>query len=100
MPHQEGVFVMRSDYEAADGLAEIIVMSPSGGKMHMLHTDGATLACPEGDATIHVKKEEANDVFLCPKHSVPMEKVDYRKMMHKFELQAAPHEHHDHEDKN
>ena len=35
-----------------------------------------SLACPEGDASLRVDKEEAEDVFLCPKHSVPMEKVE------------------------
>ena len=35
-----------------------------------------SLACPEGDASLRVDKEEADDVFLCPKHSVPMENLD------------------------
>ena len=33
------------------------------------------LRCPEGDSTVHVETEEAEDTFLCPKHSVPMTKV-------------------------
>lgn len=31
------------------------------------------LRCPEGDATLTVAEDEADDVFLCPKHSVAME---------------------------
>lgn len=40
--------------------------------------DGKTVAlrCPEGDTTMVVDKDEADDVFLCPKHSQPLEKVD------------------------
>jgi hypothetical protein len=34
------------------------------------------LACPEGDATLHVDQEEAEDVFLCPKHNVPLERLE------------------------
>lgn len=37
--------------------------------------DEVVLRCPEGDATLHVDKEEAEDTFLCPKHSVPLERV-------------------------
>ena len=39
------------------------------------------LRCPEGDSTIHVDKEEAGDVFLCPKHSVPMEQIKSPRLM-------------------
>ena len=44
-------------------------------RMHALHGDQVMLRCSEGDATITVKKEEAGDTFLCPKHSTPMEAV-------------------------
>ena len=37
---------------------------------------GALLRCPEGDARITVEEDEAAQVFLCPKHSVPMERVE------------------------
>jgi hypothetical protein len=52
--------------------------------------DSVTLRCPEGDATIRVDAEEADDVFLCPKHSKPMTKVDRPVIqMHRFEIDDA-----------
>jgi hypothetical protein len=48
------------------------------GEMRVRHlgaSDDVLLRCPEGDALLHVDKEEAEDTFLCPKHSVPMERV-------------------------
>jgi hypothetical protein len=48
-----------------------------GAHVIRLHDDGhATLRCPEGDATLRVEAEEADDVFLCPKHSTPMDRVE------------------------
>jgi hypothetical protein len=53
-------------------------MGASVGGLHgirVLHGDNVMLRCSEGDATIMVEKEEAEDTFLCPKHSTPMEQV-------------------------
>lgn len=41
-----------------------------------LHMDGARLRCPEGDTTMSVEKSEVDEVFLCPKHSLPLEQVE------------------------
>jgi hypothetical protein len=46
-----------------------------------------SLRCPEGDATIMVDKEEADDTFLCPKHSVPMEKGAEKMFIKKIRLE-------------
>ena len=40
----------------------------------MIDSDQVRLACPEGDSSIQVDLDEADDTFLCPKHSVAMEK--------------------------
>jgi len=58
-------------FTTADGAAhpEIVVM-PRG--------DSVLLRCPEGDATLRVTKEEARDVYLCPKHAQPMQKIEPR----------------------
>ena len=47
-----------------------------GADAHALHLDSGRvhLGCPEGDASLWVDREEAGDTFLCPKHSVPLEK--------------------------
>ena len=44
------------------------------------------LRCPEGDATVAVEQDEAEDVFLCPKHSIPMEKAPAKKLIREFHL--------------
>jgi len=62
--NDENVFVTRGDH------------SPGAmHRVHRLHGDNVVLRCSEGDATIRVKKEEAGETFLCPKHSTPMEAV-------------------------
>lgn len=50
------------------------------------------LSCPEGDATMHVTAEEADDVFLCPKHSVPMEKMDLPKFIQRIHIDSGEEE--------
>lgn len=46
-------------------------------KLHRVQTNTTMLRCSEGDATLSVSKEEADDTFLCPKHSTPLEKVEH-----------------------
>lgn len=57
------------------------------GAPHVVHVgdDGhVTLRCPEGDSTLRVTREEAEETFLCPKHSKVMEKTEietHRKVL-------------------
>lgn len=37
--------------------------------------DGVVLRCPEGDTTMRVDREEADRTYLCPMHSLPLEKA-------------------------
>jgi len=37
--------------------------------------DEVVLRCPEGDTTMRVGREAADETYLCPMHSVPLEKV-------------------------
>ena len=55
------------------------------GAMVFLHKDDGkvTLRCPEGDTTMRVETEEAGDVFLCPKHSTPMEQAKGPARVHR-----------------
>jgi len=62
---EDSVFVTRAGTSVLGGMH----------RMHALHGDSVMLSCSEGDATIMVAKDEAEDTFLCPKHSTPMEQV-------------------------
>ena len=56
---------------------EILIDALSGGGAPIIRFGGGVgktvLRCPEGDTTMLVNAEEANDTFLCPKHSQPLE---------------------------
>ena len=71
--------------EKVVGGSELIAIHEIEGgphrKMMIVHSDemdsdSVLLRCPEGDSRIHVDQEEAEDTFLCPKHSVPMVKAE------------------------
>lgn len=49
--------------------------------------DKVVLVCPEGDSKVTVDKEEADDTFLCPKHSIPMEKGPEKVLIKKIRVQ-------------
>jgi len=60
---------------AESGEVRVIRAHGPGAIMILEDGDTVTLRCPEGDTTMRVEKQEAADVFLCPKHSVPLEKA-------------------------
>jgi len=73
-------------------IADFVGAAPGGhGGKVMIMTDDkmgqAMLRCPEGDSSIHVGLEEADDTFLCPKHSVPMEKVEAQHFIRKMRIE-------------
>lgn len=64
----------------ADGTQDghsMVFFGGDGDGAHVMRigSDQATLRCPQGDATIQVEADEADGVYLCPKHSVPMERT-------------------------
>ena len=79
------------------GLVEVIAdfdgTDPHGNVMILESGEAAfgqtTLRCPEGDSTVRVDAEEADDTFLCPKHSVPMEKVSMPHFIRKIHLEEG-----------
>ncbi len=77
------VFVSAEGASAAGALAR--VPAPDGGKV--------MLRCTEGDATITVDGKEADDTFLCPKHSTPMERVKQFGRGVRVIREAEPHKH-------
>ncbi|MCP3981535.1 MAG: hypothetical protein GY716_19730 [bacterium] len=58
----------------ADDDLVLVHGSPANVEVLRFDDDRVMLSCPEGDATLRVDAEEAEDVFLCPKHSVAMER--------------------------
>ena len=41
---------------------------------HSADSDTVALRCPEGDTTMRVARDDADATYLCPKHSVPLER--------------------------
>ena len=80
---EDNVFVTKVGSSGVCGLQRI--HEPSG--------DNVMLRCSEGDATIMVKKEEAEETFLCPKHSTPMEQVKGHGAGVRVIHTGKPHEH-------
>jgi hypothetical protein len=78
--HHSGATVeVTADFDDGDH-PSIVIMRSDG-------MDGkVTLVCPEGDATIHVAEEQAEDTFLCPQHSVPMEQAAAKKIIRKIRV--------------
>jgi hypothetical protein len=72
------------------GELEVVADFHDGGHgnvmiFHAGDPDGkVTLSCPEGDSTVTVEPDEADDVFLCPKHSIAMEQAPAKKLIRKI----------------
>jgi hypothetical protein len=67
------------------GETEVIVLGQGGNwvgddiggnLMFISSDDKVALRCPEGDTTMRVDRKEVDAVYLCPKHSQPLEKVE------------------------
>ena len=73
---------------AADGDEELL----PGMKMkmfHMLGDGGTMLSCPEGDATLTLKKgEESSGPYYCPKHNLKMEKAKGHTFTKRIEIKS------------
>jgi hypothetical protein len=70
--------------EPGSAHAEVIVIDRGDAKL---------LRCPEGDATLRVKKDETDQVFLCPRHSIPLERVEPRTGVHGLRVTPTPRSH-------
>lgn len=65
-------------------LGDVHSIDHPGAMVFLQKDDGkVTLRCPEGDTTMRVQAEEAEDVFLCPKHSTPLEKAKGPARVHR-----------------
>jgi hypothetical protein len=84
-PHGHGVVKLEIDRAGVDPDDDVVVVRRLGldGPTVFFSDGRVALACPEGDTTMRVDKEEAEDVFLCPKHSVPLERVEHGHGIHR-----------------
>jgi hypothetical protein len=82
-PHS--VIRIDGDEAISSGFVKSFVLGGEGHRL-ILGTEGGgvMLRCPEGDTTMHVEEEDADQVFLCPMHSVPLEKVEGKHRIHKI----------------
>ena len=83
-------------FEKVVGGPELIAIHDLEGVPHremmIIHSgemdsDSVLLRCPEGDSRIHVDRAEAEDTFLCPKHSVPMVKAPKNQFIRKIRVE-------------
>jgi len=76
------------------------VDSIPGVKVVRIQGEGATLLeCPEGDATLTLKKGEENSgPYFCPKHNVKMEKASQKVIMKKVVVDSSTKSKDDKED--
>jgi hypothetical protein len=81
--------VIERDGDAGAMTQDVFLMAePGSGEVMIIKDDKATLRCPEGDVTMRVEREEKQDVFLCPKHSVPLEPVKAEKRVRKIRVKT------------
>jgi hypothetical protein len=89
MAHAEAMATIdvMADIDDLGGLHDVLVLGlddEDGKVFKIVPGTHVTLRCPEGDVTMRVKREEADDVYLCPKHSVPLEKVSTKDGVHRI----------------
>jgi hypothetical protein len=79
--HSGAQVEVRTDVDD-DGVGNVLILESDE-----LGGDKVVLRCPEGDSQVTVDKEEADDTFLCPKHSIPMERSPERVLIKKIKVQ-------------
>jgi len=78
-----------TDGSTVDDEQDILVLSGADdahGFVVIGADDAVMLRCPEGDTTMRVALDEANETYLCPRHSVPLEKVDTAGKPHRIKV--------------
>ena len=98
----KGVFVFAGDGEDADNEVLLEAAHPAvvmaggdaatGVKVIKVRREaGLLLECPEGDATLTLKKGEENSgPYFCPRHNLKMVKAKLPALMKKVEVEALP----------
>ena len=95
-PHGEGHAVIEMITDGGQG-GDVIVVGEGGNwvgdhakgdVVFIAADDKISLRCPEGDTTMRVEKTEGDAVFLCPKHSVPLEKVKTKGSVHEIKVRT------------
>ncbi len=78
LPHGAKVIVRRVECDGEDcqDVDETLEATAGAAVVHVETAGGRTvLRCPKGDTTMRVESDEASKTWLCPKHSLPLEKV-------------------------
>jgi len=73
----------RESEEELDGLAGVaghgtvkVVRTGAPGEVMIVERESrVSLRCPQGDTTMRVEGDDADKTYLCPKHSLPLEKA-------------------------
>jgi len=60
---------------AERGTVKVVRAGASGEIMVVESGSRVSLRCPKGDTTMRVERDEADKTYLCPKHSLPLEKA-------------------------
>jgi hypothetical protein len=76
--HESGARVIVTDLDCADADCEELA-GPEGPmkiiRVHASHESShVSLRCPKGDTTMRVDTDDADKTYLCPKHSLRLEK--------------------------
>jgi hypothetical protein len=81
----ENTFTVDVEGEGGPHIVKMI-----GGMMghHGSHGDHTVLRCEEGDTTMVLDTEEAEDVFFCPKHKTELKPVVRKVIERKFEVRT------------
>jgi hypothetical protein len=72
-----------------DGDQEVLSIGDGPNVFAFRGSSKTMLRCPEGDTTMSVDKAEAEDTFLCPRHSVPLEKLSGPEGLHEILLKVV-----------
>jgi hypothetical protein len=85
---EDGENTFTVDVEGGEGGPHVVKMI--GGLMghHGSHGDHTILRCEEGDTTMVLDTDEAEEVFFCPKHKTELKKVARKIIERKFEVHS------------
>jgi hypothetical protein len=63
---------------------------------HVIHIEqsGTVLRCPEGDTTMRVEEEDADETYYCPKHDVALVKAE-NQFVHEIRTVVVEEDDHD-----
>ncbi len=76
------------DVDGEEGGPHIVKMIGGMGHHGLGHGDKTVLRCTEGDTTMVLDTDEAEEVFFCPKHKTELKPVTRKIIERKFEVRT------------